>query len=49
VPYEKAYEKGFEDMRHRQPDITKIKKAIGFTPRIDLDTMIKKIIDYFEK
>lgn len=49
VPYEKAYEKGFEDMRHREPDITKIKDLIGFQPKVDLDEMLTNIIKYFEK
>ena len=49
IPYEKAYEKGFEDMRHREPDITKIKDLIGFQPKVDLDEMLANIIKYFEK
>jgi UDP-glucose 4-epimerase len=49
IPYEKAYEKGFEDMRHREPDITKIKNMIGFQPAVDLDEMLKNIIKYFER
>jgi len=49
VPYEKAYEKGFEDMRHREPDISKIKELIGFHPKTGLDETLKAIIKYFEK
>lgn len=49
IPYEKAYEKGFEDMRHREPDITKIKNLIGFQPKVDLDEMLKNIIRYFQR
>lgn len=49
IPYEKAYEKGFEDMRHREPDIAKIKDLIGFQPKVDLDEMLEHIIKYFEK
>jgi UDP-glucose 4-epimerase len=49
VPYEKAYEKGFEDMRHREPDITKIREFIGFDPKVNLDAALKEIIKYFEK
>lgn len=49
VPYEKAYEKGFEDMRHREPDITKIKNMIGFTPKVKLTEMLDNIIEHFEK
>jgi UDP-glucose 4-epimerase len=49
IPYERAYEKGFEDMRHRHPDITKIKNLIGFRPQVDLDEMLKNIIEYFKR
>ena len=45
VPYEKAYEKGFEDMRHRVPDTGKIRRLIGYSPRVGLDEMLKKIIE----
>jgi UDP-glucose 4-epimerase len=46
IPYEEAYESGFEDMRRRVPDITKIKKLIDYSPTVSLDTMIKKVADY---
>jgi UDP-glucose 4-epimerase len=49
IPYERAYEKGFEDMRHREPDITKIRDLIGFKPEVELDEMIERIIKYFKK
>ncbi len=49
IPYEKAYEKGFEDMRHREPDITKIRLLIGFRPKVELDEMIANIIKYFKR
>lgn len=48
IPYERAYEKGFEDMRHRQPDITKIKKIISFHPKTDIKYMLKDIIEYMK-
>jgi len=49
VPYEKAYEKGFEDMRHRVPDISKIRKFIGYEPQYDLDMILMDIIQYFRE
>ncbi len=49
IPYEKAYEKGFEDMRHRQPDITKIESLINFKPKVGIDRILENIIKYFEK
>ena len=46
IPYEKAYEKDFEDMQRRVPGIEKIKAAIGFEPCTNLDTMLKHTIEY---
>ena len=46
IPYEKAYEEGFEDMQRRIPDTTKINKLIGFKPSYTLAQIIKDIIKY---
>jgi UDP-glucose 4-epimerase len=43
VPYSEAYPEGFEDMQRRVPDISKIKSALGWTPQIGLDQIIKDI------
>jgi len=40
VPYDRAYEAGFEDMQRRRPDISKIHTAIGWAPTKDLDSII---------
>jgi len=48
VSYEKAYEKGFEDMRHRKPDISKIKTLIKFSPKIGIDELLKNTIKHFK-
>ncbi len=47
IPYEQAYEQGFEDMARRVPDLTKIKKLIGYTPKVKLDDIILRVRDYF--
>lgn len=47
VPYDQAYEVGFEDMRRRVPDISKINRAIGWAPSTPLDTTIDQIIGHF--
>jgi len=47
VPYDKAYEAGFEDMRRRVPDISRIRNLIGFTPNSSLDESLQKIIEHF--
>ncbi|MDI6784088.1 MAG: GDP-mannose 4,6-dehydratase [bacterium] len=49
IPYDQAYEKGFEDMRRRVPDISKIRKLVGFKPKVKLDELIKKVIEYYEQ
>ena len=46
VPYDQAYETGFEDMPRRVPDISKIKALIGFQPKLELDDMIQSVIEY---
>ena len=49
IPYDKAYETGFEDMQRRLPDLTKINKFIGYKPKIKLNEMLQKIINYYER
>ncbi|MDP2921165.1 MAG: GDP-mannose 4,6-dehydratase [Candidatus Omnitrophota bacterium] len=49
IPYEKAYEEGFEDMQRRVPDTTKVKNFTGFKPTIDLDGIIKSVVEYYRK
>lgn len=49
IPYEKAFEKDFEDMQRRVPSIEKIKNLIGFVPKTDLDTILKHVITYMKK
>ena len=43
VPYSAAYEQGFEDMQLRVPDISKIKRVLGWEPQIGLDDTIKDV------
>ncbi|MDT7602148.1 MAG: UDP-glucose 4-epimerase [Acidobacteriota bacterium] len=47
VPYDEAYEEGFEDMPRRVPDITKINKLVGFRPEMTLDGIIEKVVEYY--
>ncbi|MFH1279393.1 MAG: GDP-mannose 4,6-dehydratase [Candidatus Eisenbacteria bacterium] len=49
VPYEKAYEQGFEDMRRRVPDLSRVRETVGFEPVVALDDLIKSVITYFER
>jgi nucleoside-diphosphate-sugar epimerase len=47
VPYDKAYEAGFEDMPRRVPDLTKIQQLVDYEPKVQLDEIIRRVIDYF--
>ena len=49
ISYDEAYEEGFEDMRKRVPDLTKIKRLINYEPKYRLDDIINDVIDYYKK
>jgi UDP-glucose 4-epimerase len=46
IPYDVAYEAGFEDMPRRVPDISKIHSLIGFTPKMGLDDIIRTVVEH---
>ena len=46
VPYSEAYEEGFEDMRRRIPDISRIKAAVGYQPTQSLDQILDRVIEH---
>jgi UDP-glucose 4-epimerase len=46
VPYENVYGDGFEDMKRRIPDISKIRNFIGWEPKVYLDELLQMIIDH---
>lgn len=47
VPYDQAYEEGFEDMTIRVPDLTKARTLIGYEPRVDLDEILQAVVEHF--
>ena len=49
IPYNEAYEEGFEDMQRRVPDIGKVGRLIGFKPTVDLDGILKMVIAEFQE
>ena len=49
IPYDKAYEKGFDDMMRRVPDISKIHKVIGYKPTYSLDQILDAVIEHMKK
>lgn len=48
IPYEQAYEEGFEDMQRRVPDIAKINKLIGFKPTANLAQIIDDMVKHYQ-
>ncbi len=46
VPYDEAYEEGFEDMPRRIPDISKVNALVGFRPQMSLEGILKTVIDF---
>ena len=44
VPYDEAYEEGFEDMERRVPDTTRVRELIGWKPELSLDDIIGRVI-----
>ena len=49
VPYEEAYAPGFDDMRRRVPDTSKLRVLLSYAPDSDLDFILKDVIAYFRK
>ena len=47
IPYDEAYQSGFEDMPRRVPDLTRIKSLIDYEPKHDLDSILGQVIEYF--
>ena len=46
VPYDEAYEAGFEDMARRVPDLAKVRGLIGYEPRVQLERIIMEVVEY---
>jgi UDP-glucose 4-epimerase len=49
IPYDEAYESGFEDMPRRVPDLARIEELIGYKPEHGLDDILLQVIEYFRK
>jgi UDP-glucose 4-epimerase len=46
IPYDEAYEAGFEDMPRRVPDISKVHGLVGYQPQMSLDAIIRTVIEH---
>jgi len=49
VPYDEAYEEGFEDMARRVPDISRIRDLLGWTPGRTLEQILRDVIEYEQR
>jgi len=49
IPYDQAYEPGFEDMVRRVPSLKKLETLTHFSPRTPLATIIDRVIAYFRE
>jgi UDP-glucose 4-epimerase len=43
-PYARAYAPGFEDIRCRVPDLTRVREAVGYHPRHDLEEVVREVV-----
>ena len=49
IPYDQAYETGFEDMPRRVPDISKVRALVGYEPTVELDEILARVIEYYRQ
>jgi UDP-glucose 4-epimerase len=49
VPYDQAYEPGFEDMMRRVPSVEKLNALTGFRPRTSLNEIIDRVAAFFQE
>ena len=45
IPYDAAYEEGFEDMVRRVPNVDRARQLVGFEPSVGLDDIIRSVIE----
>ncbi len=49
VPYDQAYEEGFEDMGRRVPDLSKIRNLTGYKPTVDLPNIVTQVMEFYRQ
>jgi UDP-glucose 4-epimerase len=49
IPYDQAYESGFEDMPRRVPDISRISALVGYKPTVELEEILQRVIESFRQ
>lgn len=48
IPYEQAFDGSFEDMPRRVPDISKLRRLVGYEPRVQLNGIIESVIQFWK-
>ena len=48
IPYDQAYDSGFEDMPRRVPDISRISALIGYQPTVELDEILSRVVESYQ-
>jgi UDP-glucose 4-epimerase len=46
IPYDRAYEAGFEDMRRRVPDLRRLREAIGYAPTLGIEEIVDRVVAF---
>ena len=49
IPYKEAYGEGFEDMKRRKPNNSKLENAIGFKPQVEIDQILDEMIEFLNQ
>jgi UDP-glucose 4-epimerase len=44
VPFEQAFAPGFEEIRYRIPDLTRVRQTIGYEPRLGLEDIVREVL-----
>lgn len=47
TPYEQAFDNTFEDMSRRVPDVSKLRRLVGYEPKVQLNGIIESVIEYW--
>ncbi len=49
IPYDQAYEEGFEDMSRRVPDVSKLERLVGFSPAMEIKSIVESVVAYYRE
>lgn len=49
IPFERAYDRNFEDLQRRVPDLTKIRELIGYRPRVHIEEIIDRVVEFMRE